>query len=211
VPRARTDLEQLEERFAESRRRAAERREGRRPRGSGRIGALGRVAALGVVALALVGGVAAKSEAPAAAPKARAATEVDRLRCPIPRELRQPFRAAARESGVALGLLVAVAYEESQMKQWARSPKGALGLMQVLPSTARELGIDVTNARGNVRAGALYLAEMLRRFGDDLDLALAAYNAGPAAVARAGAIPSQETLGYVLGVKARTALLRGCR
>jgi soluble lytic murein transglycosylase-like protein len=169
------------------------------------------VAALGVVALALVGGVAAKSEAPAAAPKARVATEVDRLRCPIPRELRQPFRAAARESGVALGLLVAVAYEESQMKQWARSPKGALGLMQVLPSTARELGIDVTNARGNVRAGALYLAEMLRRFGDDLDLALAAYNAGPAAVARAGAIPSQETLGYVLGVKARTALLRGCR
>ena len=97
------------------------------------------------------------------------------------------------------------------MKPWARSPKGAVGLMQVLPSTGRELGIDVTKPRGNVRAGAVYLGRMLARFGDDLELALAAYNAGPAAVARAGAIPSEETLGYVLGVKAPTALVRGCR
>ena len=214
--RVRSELEQLEERYEASRARAAARRRppGRplRPPPAGRPAPLWRIATLGLVALTLAGTVAAETDTPAAAPAPRVDTRAsDRPACPIPRELRRPFRAAAREADVALPLLVAVAYEESQMKTWARSPKGAVGLMQVLPSTGRELGIDITKNRGNIRAGALYLSHMLARFGDDLDLALAAYNAGPAAVAAAGAVPSEETLAYVIDVKARAALLRGCR
>ena len=203
-----SSLSELERRYERSRARAAERR-ARRPVRSRRR-RLPPWPFAAAVAAALMLGVAAEAQTPAAAPLTARGT-ASAFPCPIPRDFRPAFRAASRETGVALPLLVAVAYEESQMKPWARSPKGAVGLMQVLPSTARELGADVTTPRGNVRAGALYLARMLLRFGDDLDLALAAYNAGPAAVARAGAIPSPETLTYVMGVKARTELLRGCR
>jgi len=199
-------LSELDRRYERSRLRAAERRRSQPPRRPGRRLPPWPFAV--AVAAALMLGIAAEAQTPSAAPKAEGTASA--FPCPIPRDFRPAFRSAARETGVALPLLVAVAYEESQMKPWARSPKGAVGLMQVLPSTGRELGVDVTTPRGNVRAGALYLARMLLRFGDDLDLALAAYNAGPAAVARVGAVPSGETLTYVMGVKARTGLLRGC-
>ena len=91
----------------------------------------------------------------------------------------------------------------------ARSPKGAVGLLQLMPSTARALGADPHVAADNVRGGARYLSRMLSRFGN-LDLALAAYNAGPSVVARAGGAPSLETLRYVLNVRSRASALSGC-
>ena len=92
----------------------------------------------------------------------------------------------------------------------ARSRKGAVGLLQLMPATARELGADPNVPRENVRAGARYLARMLALFRGDVDVALAAYNAGPAAVASAGGRPSLETLAYVANVMARAAHLQGC-
>ena len=93
----------------------------------------------------------------------------------------------------------------------ARSHRGALGLLQLMPATARELNADASVPSENVRAGALYLRKMLARFDGDLDLALSAYNAGPAAVERAGGAPSLETLSYVENVKSRAATLNACR
>jgi tetratricopeptide (TPR) repeat protein len=77
-------------------------------------------------------------------------------------------------------------------------------------ATARELGADPADPQQNVRAGAQYLRRMLDRFGGDIDLALAAYNAGPTAVDRAGGAPGLETVAYVANVRARAATLVGC-
>jgi soluble lytic murein transglycosylase-like protein len=91
----------------------------------------------------------------------------------------------------------------------AESHAGARGLLQLMPATARELRLDGDDPATNVLAGARYLAQMIDRFGS-LDLALAAYNAGPTAVTRAGAAPTVGTLRYVKNVKARAAQLLGC-
>lgn len=81
------------------------------------------------------------------------------------------------------------------------SPAGALGLMQLLPGTAQALGVDPADAEQNVAGGARYLATMYNRF-RDWTLAIAAYNAGPEAVAHAGGVPDfPETIAYVRGVK----------
>jgi soluble lytic murein transglycosylase-like protein len=132
-------------------------------------------------------------------------------RCPIPKAFRRAFVAAARESRLQVALLVAVAEEESEMNPNARSRKGAIGLLQLMPSTAAELEADATVPRENIRAGARYLRALLTRFGGDVDLALAAYNAGPAAVARADGPPSLETAAYVANVRARAAWHANCR
>lgn len=159
--------------------------------------------------VALVGGIAAEAQTPTGPPvAAKASPGVPG--CPIPTRFVPAFLAAARESGVPLSLLVAVAYEESRMNPKARSEAGAEGLLQVMPGTASELRIDTARPRANVLAGANYLARMLARFGDDRSLALAAYNAGPTAVTRAGGAPSLETLTYVANVEARTARLADC-
>ena len=121
------------------------------------------------------------------------------------------FAAASRETGVPLSLLVAMAYEESQMNPNARSRAGAHGLLQLMPATARELALDARVPKDNILGGARYLRNMLDRFDGNLDLALAAYNAGPGAVEKAGAAPTLETLAYVENVKARSATLSSCR
>lgn len=111
---------------------------------------------------------------------------------------------AARRHGLDAALVHAIARAESGYRQDARSPRGAMGLMQLMPATARELGLtDPYDARANADAGALYLRRMLDRFGD-LQLALAAYNAGPAAVERHGyAVPPfAQTRAYVRRVQA---------
>ena len=98
-------------------------------------------------------------------------------------------------------LLQALVWQESRFNPMAISPAGAAGLAQLMPATARELG--VTNRHDpaqNVDGGARYLRQMLDRFGA-IHLALAAYNAGPGAVSRAGGIPrNRETPGYVRSV-----------
>lgn len=82
------------------------------------------------------------------------------------------------------------------MDPGALSPAGARGLLRVMPSTARALRIDGDDPAANVLAGARYLRLLLDRFGS-VELALSAYNAGPAAVERAGGAPTIATLRYV--------------
>ena len=129
--------------------------------------------------------------------------------CPIPPRFRRDFAHAARRTKVPLPLLVAMAHEESRMDPSARSGAGARGLFQLMPATARELGLDPDIPRSNVLAGARYIDHMLERFGG-LDLALSAYNAGPTAVARSGGAQHMETLSYVENVKLRAASLKSC-
>ena len=116
---------------------------------------------------------------------------------------------AARDSGLQLSMLVAVAQVESEFQPNARSKADARGLMQVIPSTGAALRLDVDRPETNVLAGARYLELMLHHF-PRTDLALAAYNAGPTAVDRAGAAPNGESLSYVVKVQQRWAALAGC-
>ena len=96
-------------------------------------------------------------------------------------------------------LVFAVIQVESSGDPAALSRKGAMGLMQLMPATARELGVaDPYDPRQNVRGGCSYLRRMLDTFDGDLELALASYNAGPSAVRRFGGIPPyEETRQYV--------------
>jgi soluble lytic murein transglycosylase-like protein len=107
-------------------------------------------------------------------------------------------------------MLVAVGEVESNLVPTARSPADARGLLQVLPSTGAALSLDVDVPETNVLAGARYLRQLLDRF-QSADLALAAYNAGPTAVAAAGGAPTVETLAYVDRVDATWRSLSGCR
>ena len=131
-------------------------------------------------------------------------------RCPIPARFRPAFVHAARDTGFQLSMLVAVAQVESRFRADARSGADARGLLQVLPSTAASLRVSADTPAGNVLAGALYLKLLLERY-SRTDLALAAYNAGPTAVDRAGGAPWGETLTYVANVEQRWTRLAGCR
>lgn len=111
------------------------------------------------------------------------------------------LRAAGELSGLSPSLLEAVAYVESRFRQDAVSAKGAMGMMQLMPGTARELGVDPSDPAQNAQGGATYLRQMLAMFDNDLELALAAYNAGPSAVVRHGGVPPfAETRAYVAAV-----------
>jgi soluble lytic murein transglycosylase-like protein len=129
--------------------------------------------------------------------------------CPIPARFRPAFVRAADDTGFQLSMLVAVAQVESKFKPNARSQADARGLLQVTPTTAAELKLNVDDPSSNVLAGARYLRLMLNRF-QRTDLALAAYNAGPTVVGRLGRAPSQETQTYVANVQQRWAALAGC-
>lgn len=130
--------------------------------------------------------------------------------CPVPAAYRPAFARAAHDTGLPLAMLVAVGQVESNLRADARSSADARGLLQVLPSTAAELRLDADHPTSNVLAGARYLQQLLQRF-HSTDLALAAYNAGPTAVAEAGGAPTNETLDYVANVTALWRELRGCR
>ena len=106
----------------------------------------------------------------------------------------------SREQGVRPDLVRAVVQVESAYNPNAVSPKGAQGLMQLMPSTARELGVlNAFNPIENIRAGIMYLRRLLDRYNNDEVLALAAYNAGPTAVDKYGekVPPYRETRDYV--------------
>ena len=110
--------------------------------------------------------------------------------------------AAAERYGLPPKLVRSIMKAESGFQPEAVSPKGAVGLMQLMPGTAQMLGADAQNPAQNVDAGARYLRELLERFNGGLWHALAAYNAGPAAVEKYGGVPPfPETLHYVQRVE----------
>lgn len=106
---------------------------------------------------------------------------------------------SARQFGLDPALVRAVIHAESGFNPSARSRAGAMGLMQLMPATARLMGVtDATSPSRNIRGGARYLAGLLLRFQNDVGLATAAYNAGPEAVKKyAGVPPFAETRVYV--------------
>lgn len=108
----------------------------------------------------------------------------------------------ARKYGVDPALVRAVIHAESNFNPLARSRKGAVGLMQLMPGTARDMGVkDSANAAQNIEGGVKYLAWLLKRFNGDITLATAAYNAGPGAVEKyRGVPPFDETKTYVFRV-----------
>ena len=120
-------------------------------------------------------------------------------RRPAPEELVRMIEGAAREHRVDPLLVTAVIEVESAYDRRAVSPKGAQGLMQLMPETARELGVrNAFDAAENVQGGTRYLRQMIDRFDGSLELALASYNAGPEAVERYGGVPPyEETENYV--------------
>lgn len=148
----------------------------------------------------------------AAPPVAHAprATPVARVKaCPFPASLRPAFETAARSTGLPPAMLYAVAKVESNLRQDAYSSAGARGLLQLMPETAQSLQLNVDAPDMNVLAGARYLRQMVNEFGST-DLALAAYNAGPTAVARTGEAPSLDVVRYVANVDAKWRSVAGC-
>ncbi|UTI64666.1 lytic transglycosylase domain-containing protein [Paraconexibacter antarcticus] len=119
--------------------------------------------------------------------------------------------AAAAKNGVDPALLRGLVKQESGFDPAARSGVGALGLTQLMPGTARELGVtDPTDPLQQLDAGARYLKQQLDRFGGDPSKALAAYNAGPGAVQKFGGVPPYaETQHYVQNVLQFAAGYRG--
>lgn len=114
------------------------------------------------------------------------------------------FEEAARTYGVDVNLLKAIAHTESNFNPNATSSAGAMGVMQLMPSTAKSLGIkDAYNARDNIMGGAKVISQHLSRYNGDVSLALAAYNAGSGNVKKYGGIPPfTETQNYVKKVLA---------
>ena len=152
---------------------------------------------------AIIGAVPANSTTPTAPPlrAPSAAAAVDAI-----------VRQAAQTNALDPNLLHAVIATESGYQNSAVSRRGAQGLMQLMPTTARSLGVtNAFDAQQNISAGARHLRSLLDAFGQDTRLALAAYNAGAAAVERYGRRipPFAETEAYVPRVLNRLATLRG--
>ncbi len=128
---------------------------------------------------------------PKAAPKAPAGKP----------DTRALIQKAAKTHGLPVHIVESVAAAESGFRTDALSHKGAIGVMQLMPGTARQLGVDPHDVEQNIDGGTRYLRELLLKYQGDPDQvvkALAAYNAGPGAVARYGGVPPyKETQGYV--------------
>jgi soluble lytic murein transglycosylase-like protein len=170
-----------------------------------------------LLAIACLAGAAAGFVSTARAGKEVAAPRIPALprtvqhgpACPIPKTYRTAFEHASNDSGLPLAMLVAVAEVESRFQPSAVSTAGAKGLFQVLPTTARSLQLSADEPESNVLAGARYLKNLLDRF-RSTDLALAAYNAGPTAVAKAGGAPTSVTISYVANVTQLWRTLNDC-
>ncbi len=121
---------------------------------------------------------------------------------PVPQYLAGVIDEAAKKYNVDPNLVAAMAFRESRFDPQAVSRIGAQGVMQLMPRTARSLGVkDSFDPRQNVMGGTKYLKYLLDRFDGDLTLSLAAYNAGPELVSRAGPNATQEAIEYVAAVK----------
>lgn len=128
------------------------------------------------------------------------ANETDSLASSQNLRFKDEVKSAAKNSGVESALLHAVITAESNYNVKALSPKGARGLMQLMPVTAKRFGVNnMYDPRQNIQGGARYLAYLLKLFNNDLRLTVAAYNAGENAVIRYGnkVPPYSETVNYV--------------
>jgi soluble lytic murein transglycosylase-like protein len=112
-----------------------------------------------------------------------------------------PVADAADAAALSPDLVAAVAWRESRFRPGVVSRAGAIGEMQLMPGTARALGVDPRNTAQNYRGGATYLGDLMRRYDGDLVRTLAAYNAGPGVVDRYGGLPPyKETRAYVAAI-----------
>jgi len=135
----------------------------------------------------------------------RAADRISSIATVAPRTYLSALNRIAASQAMSPALLQALVWQESRWHAGAVSPKGAIGLAQLMPDTARALGVDPHDPAANLEGGARYLRQQLDRFGD-LESALAAYNAGPERVIAAhGVPPIAETRAFVDAVIARTA------
>ena len=124
----------------------------------------------------------------------------------VPAMYRNKVAELAARFDLSPTLIEALVWQESRWRANAVSPAGARGLAQLMPGTARDLGGDANDPFANLEGGARYLREQLDRFDGDLERALAAYNAGPGRVLRAGGIPRiRETQHYVASIMGRLA------
>ena len=107
----------------------------------------------------------------------------------VPPQYAAAAEFAAASANISPSLLAALVWQESRWNAQAVSPKGAIGLAQLMPGTARDLGVDPTNPLANLVGGARYLRQLLDQFDGNVEKALAAYNAGPDEFAAPAAYP----------------------
>jgi soluble lytic murein transglycosylase-like protein len=126
---------------------------------------------------------------------------------PVPAQYAAALKQAAASANVSPSLLSALIWQESRWNAQALSPKGAMGLAQLMPATARYLGVNPADPISNLTGGARYLRQLLDLFDGNVEKALAAYNAGPGRVRSAGGVPAiAETQNYVTSIVRRIAL-----
>ncbi len=162
---------------------------------------------IGILLIANVGWASARPVGLKSDPHAPLAANAFPL--PVPQYLTRIMIDAGKKYGVDPNLIAAMAFRESRFDPNAVSRRGAQGLMQLMPKTARGLGVrDSFDPQQNVFGGTKYVKYLLERFHGDIELTLAAYNAGPELVAKVGLGATQEAIEYVAAVKAyyRTAL-----
>lgn len=122
----------------------------------------------------------------------------------VPTRYAAKVRELSQRFDLSETLIEALVWQESRWRETAVSHSGARGLAQLMPGTAAYLGVDADDPLQNLEGGARYLREQLDRFDGDLEKALAAYNAGPGRVVRAGGIPNiRETRHYVAAIMGR--------
>lgn len=126
----------------------------------------------------------------------------------VPPQFAAALTQAASSANVSPNLLSALVWQESRWNPQAVSPKGAMGLAQLMPGTARDLGVNPADPAQNLLGGARYLRTLLDQFDGNVEKALAAYNAGPTRVRNAGGIPAiAETQNYVASIVRRVSLI----
>jgi soluble lytic murein transglycosylase-like protein len=129
---------------------------------------------------------------------------------PVPPQFQAALTQAALAANLSPTLLSALVWQESRWNPQAVSPKGAMGLAQLMPATARDLGVNPADPVQNLQGGARYLRYLLDTFNGDIEKALAAYNAGPGRVRNAGGVPPiAETRAYVASIVRRISYSTG--